>query len=453
MKRNQMSRRELLNHSAVAAAGMAAVSLARPASLRAAGANERIVIGFMGCGGRGTFLLNEMFARNKNLDFAYMCDPDAKRLAAGIKNAEKATGRAPKAAKDYREILEDKNVHALFVVTPDHWHALPTIHACQAGKDVYVEKPASHSVWEGRKMVEAARKYNRIVQLGTQTRSGRYTREAVEYIRSGKLGRVHLIHVLNMKERKSIGHADDAEAPPPGVDYDRWLGPAPRRKFNPNRFHYCWHWFWDYSGGDIINDGVHQLDIARWLAGQDSPSAVSATGGRFAYDDDQETPDTQVVTWDFDKLTMVFENVLWAPYMKKMEWNTRDTDAYPNWPFDGMRIEVYGEKGLMFFERHGGGWQVFDESEKPISQSNDRHPHYAHLDNFFECLKTRKRPNADIEEGHLSTVLCQIGNISYRCDGRKLKWDGKQETFDNDEEANGYLKRTYRDPYVVPETV
>ncbi|HRR87193.1 MAG TPA: Gfo/Idh/MocA family oxidoreductase, partial [Phycisphaerae bacterium] len=183
MKRSPVSRREFLNRSVVAAAGVAAASLARPAPLRAAGADDRIVIGFMGCGGRGNFLVKEMAAR-KNLDFAYMCDPDAGRLAAGIKQAEKLTGKAPKAVKDYREILDDKNVHALFVCTPDHWHALPTIHACQAGKDVYVEKPASHSVWEGRKMVEAARKYGRVVQLGTQTRSGRYTREAVEYIRS-----------------------------------------------------------------------------------------------------------------------------------------------------------------------------------------------------------------------------------------------------------------------------
>jgi hypothetical protein len=259
-------------------------------------------------------------------------------------------------------------------------------------------------------------------------------------------------HGLCYKRRQSLGRKPDGPVPE-GVDYDLWLGPAPVRPFNPNRFHYNWHWFWDYSGGDIINDGVHQIDAARFLIGQDYPRAVSSTGGRFSFDDDQETPDTQVATWEFDNLTMTFENMLWTPYMKKMPWELRDGDTYPNWQFDGMSIEVFGEKGVMFFERQGGGWQVFDESEKVIAQSNDHHPHIAHLENFFECLQSRKRPNADIEEGHRSTIVCQIANISYRLDGRRLQWDGKKEQFIGDKEANGYLKRTYRDPYVVPETV
>jgi predicted dehydrogenase len=353
---------------------------------------------------------------------------------------------------DFRRVLDDKSVNAYFNCTPDHWHALGTILACQAGKDVYVEKPASHSPWEGRKMVEAARKYKRIVQLGTQTRSGEYTQAAVDYLRSGKLGKVHLVRVLNMKQRENIGRKPMTPKPD-GVDYDMWMGPAPMRSFDPNRFHYSWNWYWDYSGGDIINDGVHQVDAARLLLGKDYPQSVHATGGQFYFTNDHECPDTQVVTWDYDDATMVFEMTLWSPYMKKMPWELRDTDDYPNWTFDGMRIEVFGEKGLMMFERHGGGWQVFDTGEKVIAQQNDHHPHVPHIKNFLKCIETRERPNADIEEGHRSTLLCQIGNISYRLGGRKLVFDDKSETFVNDTEANSYLKRTYREPWVVPEEV
>jgi predicted dehydrogenase len=302
-------------------------------------------------------------------------------------------------------------------------------------------------------MVEAARKYKRVVQLGTQTRSGDYTREAIEYIRSGKLGRVHLAHVVNMKNREPMPRKEDCP-PPQGVDYDMWLGPAPKRPFNPNRFHANWNWWWDYSGGDIINDGVHQIDITRALIGKDYPKTVSASGGKFHFDDDQETPDTLAVTWQFENVTMVCEVLFWTPYMKKMPFPLRErTDYYPNWPFDGMRIEVYGDRGLMYFERHGGGWQVFDESEKVIAQSNDVQPHRKHLENFFACVESRHRPNADIEEGHRSTLLCHLGNISYRLGGRKLTFDGKTETFVNDSEANKYLKRAPREPWVIPEQV
>jgi predicted dehydrogenase len=451
MSTQSITRRQFLNQTTATAAGIAAGTLALGRQAKAAPVGDKPVIAFMGCGGRNMFLIDEIVAHTK-VDIAYLADPDGGRLDAGVKHVEKLTGKAPKGVGDFRRILDDKGVQALFIATPDHWHAPGTVLACQAGKDVYVEKPASHSVWEGRKMVEAARKYDRVVQLGTQTRSGQYTREAVEYIRSGKLGKVHHVRVLNMKKRDSIGHKPDASTPA-GVDYDMWLGPAPKRQFNPNRFHYAWHWFWDYSGGDIINDGVHQIDAARFLIGQDFPKAVSSMGGQFSFDDDQETPDTQAATWEFDNMIMTFENLLWTPYMKKMPWELRDGDTYPNWQFDGMSIEVFGEKGVMFFERHGGGWQVFDESEKVIAQVNDHHPHIAHLLNFFECMQSRKKPNADIEEGHRSTILCQIANISYRLGGRRLQWDGKNEKFIGDEEADRYLKRTYRRPYVIPDTV
>ncbi|MFQ6098799.1 MAG: Gfo/Idh/MocA family oxidoreductase, partial [Armatimonadota bacterium] len=234
-------------------------------------------------------------------------------------------------------------------------------------------------------------------------------------------------------------------------DYDMWLGPAPRRPFNPNRFHYAWHWFWDYSGGDIINDGVHQMDIARWLIGSKCPRSVVATGGKHAYDDAQETPDTQHVLFDFDRLTMTFELTLWTPYMKKTPWDFRNTDEFPNWTFNATRVEVYGTNGLMMMGRHGGGWQVFGTDWKEAASAPGRRPLAQHLDDFFECIKSRRRPNADIEEGHLSTVLCHLGNISYRVGGRRLDFDADTESFLDDKHANRLLKRTYRRPWVVPE--
>jgi len=455
MKGKNLSRREFLNRSAGAVAGIAAGTVLAPARAPAAGnSRKKYVVGIMGCGGRCTFLLNDCLAKRADMEIAYVCDIDARRLADVAALVEKLTGRKPKAVSDFRRMLDDKDVHAMFSITPDHWHALSTITACQAGKDVYVEKPCSQNVWEGKKMVEAARKYKRVVQVGAQTRSGRYTRAAAEYIRSGKLGPVYFVRVVNMKQWDSIGHKEDAPVPP-GVNYDAWLGPAPQRPFNPNRFHYTWHWHWDYSGGDIINDGVHQIDAARMLIGQDYPTAVTSTGGKFdTPDDDADVPDTQIATWDFHNLRMTFELMLRTPYMKKMPWELRDKlDTFPNWPFDGMRVEVYGTKGILYFERHGGGWQVFDESEKVIAKDHDIHPHYAHLDNFFECIESRKKPNGDVEELHRSTILCQIANISYRLGGRQLRFDGRTEQFVGDPEADKLLKRVGREPYVIPDEV
>jgi predicted dehydrogenase len=450
MNVGKTNRREFLRHAALVGVSAAGTSLV-VSRARAVSPGRKFVIAMMGTGGRGTDLLRMELTKRPYLQIAYLCDVDESRLQPAADLVEKATGKRPKTVTDFRHILDDKDVHALFNVTPDHWHALPTILACQAGKDVYVEKPASHNPWEGRQMIKAARKYNRVVQVGTQTRSGDYARAAVEYVRSGKLGEVHFARVVNMKLWPPIGHKEDAPVPP-GVDYDRWLGPAPKRPFNPNRFHYRWHWWWDFSGGDIVNDGIHQIDLARWLIGRDSPKSVCAGGSR-VYDHDGETPDTHVVTWDFGGLTMVFEMTLWTGYMKKLPWELRDGAVYPNWPFDGMRVEVYGSKGLMYCERHGGGWQVYDESEKVIAQQPGRHPHVKHLDNFFECIESRARPNGDIEEIHRSTLLSQMGNISYRLGGRKLSFDAVTETFPGESDANGLLKRTYREPYVVPESV
>ncbi|MFP4056245.1 MAG: Gfo/Idh/MocA family protein [Candidatus Brocadiia bacterium] len=446
MAPQDFDRRTFLRTSA---SGLAAASLIGTSAL---GANDAIVAGFLGCGGRGRQLVSHVAARDDSR-VAYVCDLDPRRLEAGARHAHKQAEARPKAVADFRTILDDKAVDVLFNATPDHWHCLPVIRACQAGKDAYVEKPLSHNIWEGRQCVRAARKYQRVVQVGTQNRSAPYCHQALERIRSGQLGDVYLCRVFNMKNRGPVKARPDAQ-PPPGVDYDLWLGPAPKRPFNPNYFHGRWHWFWDYSGGDIINDGVHQIDLARWLVGRASPASVVCTGGKFAFPDDaQQTPDTQNIHWEFDRLTLTFELTLWTPYMKKTPWDFRNTDDFPHWPFSATRIELYGTRGLMMMGRHGGGWQVFGPDGKVAAQAPGRRPTDRHIENLFACIRSRQRPNADVEEGHLSTVLCHLGNISYRVGGPRLAWDAEAERFPGDEEANRLVKRPGREPYRIPEEV
>jgi predicted dehydrogenase len=444
------NRRDFMKSAAVVTVGTAL----SPSWSRAAATapSKKFIIGMMGTGGRGTWLLQHELARRPEVEIAYLCDPDAGRLAKAADIVREMTGKRPTTVGDFRTILDDKDVNAFFNVTPDHWHALPTILACQAGKDVYVEKPASHTPWEGRKMVEAARKYDRVVQLGAQTRSAPELASAIEFLRSGKIGDPHLVRVYNMLFRPPVPPRPDGPVPE-GVDYDTWLGPAPARPFNPLHFHYTWHWFWDYSGGDIINQAVHQIDAGRALLGKSYPKAVSCTAGKLARKDAQETPDTQIVTWEYDGLMMVFELTLWTPHMVKIAWDLRDTDAFPDWRFDAMKVEVHGTGGMMLFEIVGGGWQAWDPDHKQIAHCPGRHPHTRHIDNFFECIATRKRPNGDIEEGHRSTLLCQIGNIAHRVGNRRLAFDGPTETFRDAPDANALLKRTYREPWVVPEHV
>jgi len=439
-----INRRDFLKYTAaVGAAGV---------SINARGANERVVIGVMGCGGRGNFLAQE-FAKRNDVEIRRLADPDSRRFERCAKGIEGIKGKRPDCTQDFREMLEDPGLDGIINATPDHWHALGTILACQAGKDVYVEKPTSHSIWESRKMVEAARKYKQVVQVGTQCRSAPYCYKAFDYIRSADFGDVHYVRVLNSKQRGTIGKKPDKPAPE-GVDYDMWLGPAPKRPFNENHFHYAWHWFWNYSGGDIINDGIHQIDIARWLIDRKYPKSVTSAGGIHFFNDDQETPDTHTVNWDYDGLTMVFEQTLWTPYMKKTPFEMRDTDNLPDWPFSGTRMEIYGTKQIMFLSRHGGGWQAFDGGGKSVAIQPGRFSpaNTAHIANFIDCIRSRELPNADIEKVHYSTLLSHYGNIAYRT-GRRLHIDPGTEGFRDDPEANALVKRSYRSPWVVPEQV
>ncbi len=421
-----INRRHFLQASASTLAGLSA----RTAAGAADRPNERIVLAVMGLRNRGRDLVRG-FADLENVEIAYLCEVDDNVVAPSLKELDKRQKKTPRVEKDVRRVLQDKDVTALAIAAPDHWHALATIWACQAGKHVYVEKPISHNLIEGRRMVEAARKYDRVVQVGTQRRSAAHVASAAEFIRSGKLGKVPFVRTWIAGNRPTIGHKAD-EPVPAGVDYDLWLGPAPKRPFNANRFHYHWHWFWDYGTGELGNNGIHALDMVRLLLDLDAPQRVTCGGGKYFYEDDQQTPDTQIAAFDFANTCVIWEHRIWSKTgVEGQPWG----------------VTVYGEKGTLVFDNKG--WRVHDGVEASDKASEVGAPHYR---NFLDCIRSSKRPNADIEEGHKSTRLCHLGNIAFRV-GRTLRFDAQTETLFNDREANQLLGRSYREPFVVPQSV
>ncbi|MCZ6796032.1 MAG: Gfo/Idh/MocA family oxidoreductase [Planctomycetota bacterium] len=435
MKR--IGRRRFLKQSARGAAGVvagaAALGAAPLAFPEAPGAGERVRIAVLGVRGRGRNHA-EGFAALKDVEVVAVCDPDRGVLGRAAAGVEKAQGKAPRQLQDFRPLLEDKSIDAISIATPDHWHALATIWSCQAGKDVYVEKPCSHTIREGRLMVEAARKYERVVQHGTQSRSGETFFSALEFLRSKPLGEIRVAKVINSQRRANIGHKKDGPVPD-GVDYDLWLGPASKRPFNANRFHYNWNWHWDYGTGDIGNDGVHAIDYCRWFLGVEDPVAVSASGAKLHFDDDQETPDTQTVTFEFRDCHMIYEMRIWTPYGEHGM---------------GNGTVLYGENGYM--EISPQGWRVFYRGNEPGPTGPGKERAQAHFQNFVDCVRSRKTPNAEIREGHLSSRLSHLGNIATRV-GRRLRFDAATETFVDDREADALLGKEYRQPFVVPDPV
>ena len=438
-----MQRRDFLKRSG-AAAGLSLLGTAAggPAAQGKTPPSERIAVAVAGVRGRGGALL-AAFASLPEVEVRYICDVDESVLKRATAGVAERTGREPKAVKDFREALDDKAVNALVLGTPDHWHAIPTIKAAQAGKDVYVEKPDGHNAMEGRTMVAAAKKYGRIVQLGTQARSGPHIHSAMDYIRQGNLGRVKFAKAWESSKQGSIGHPPDS-SPPPGVDYDLWLGPAPKRPFNVRRFHGSWRWFFDYGTGDLGNDGVHRLDIARWglgtaLAAQGEklpllPERVSALGGKYYFDDDQEWPDTLMVVYDFPRYVLTYEMRIWSPYPMEGE----DEGA-----------AVFGDKGYIVIGNRR--WRAFDGRGKQLTEQKGDYNDVGHIRDFLDCIRTRKKPAADLETvGHPSSLLCHLGNASWRA-GRTLRFDPATYTFAGDDEANRYLTRPeYRKPWVLP---
>jgi predicted dehydrogenase len=398
---------------------------------RIVGANERVRMGLIGSGGRGredwgTFL------KDPEVEPVAVCDVYAPFLAKGIA----MTNDRAKPFTDFRRLLEQKDIDAVIVATPDHWHALMAVAACEAGKDVYCEKPLSLTVTDGRKMLDAARKHNRVVQTGSQQRSGSHYAAAVKLIQDGGIGEVHRIHCgMQRNIFPGLKATEMADGKMAGFDYEMWLGPAPKRPFDPFRCIYNFRWFWDYSGGQMTNWGAHHLDIARWIVGAEAASTVAGFGGRYALTDGGETPDVQQVTYQFPKVVVT--------------WTVSEVAEGAK----GVTLDVYGTKGSMTLLR--GGFQVTPEKvgsgkekspamEALSMKGNDLNA--AHARNFLDCVKSRKRPNADVEEGHRSAVMCHLGNISTRL-GRSLKWDAAKEQVVGDAEANTMLSRPYRGPW------
>ena len=446
-----VNRREFLKSSIGAASTLAVLPKSKTFA-----ANDKLIIGIMGVGGRGRALLRSLVKRS-DIKIKYISDADTRCYGPAAEIVMEGHDYKPKFVQDFRKMLDDSEVDAIVIATSDRWHALGTIMACQAGKDVYVEKPLSLSIWGGRKMVEAARQYKRVVQVGTQSRSAPYTDKAAEYIRSGKLGDVHLARVFLMQQSGPI-HVSDVQPVPEGLNYDLWCGPSPRLAYRPGR----WFWrLWDFYVGYIMADMIHQVDLARYLIDKKYPDTVCNAGGVYHFDDGREQPDTQFTTFEFGELTLLFEASLWSPYMHRIV-HLQDKTKFPDWPCSATKVEICGTKGFMCYGRHGGGWQVFEgdaktrQSRAVVSEPArykfgsiiDRH-----FEDFFNCMRTRKKPKADVEEVHLSMTLCHLANISYRVGNRKLKFDGKTETFVGDTEADKYLKASYRKPWVVPDKV
>jgi predicted dehydrogenase len=462
---------------------------------RIIGANETVRIAVAGLNGRGGAHVGE-FAAMPGVEVVCLVDPDSRTYAKRLTQVEsvsskagKSVGHAPATEKDIRRVLEDRSVDAVSVATPNHWHALMTIWACQAGKDVYVEKPCSHNVHEGRVAVEAARKYDRIVQHGTQSRSDRKWAEAVEAVRTGQLGKLLVSRALCYKPRGSIGEKP-ITSPPKEVDFDIWLGPAPKQPFHNNLVHYNWHWFWDFGNGDIGNQGVHEMDKARWLipgsgtAGATFPRSIISVGGRFGYKDQGQTANTQIAIMDYGDTQLIFE-----------------VRGLNTGPYHGAKVGniAHLEAGTIV---DGKFYPKGKTEAVPLSKvakvDGRRGPGRGHFGNFIAAVRSRKVEdlNADILEGHYSAALCHLPNISYRLGqdvpfskssgafgddkeaaetlarmeehlkenkvaleglnyrlGRKLTFDAASESFVNDSQANELLTRPYRAPFVVPDHI
>jgi predicted dehydrogenase len=466
----ETDRRDFLKAGAVAAAG-----LLRPD--RAMGANDRVRVAIVGLRGRG-FDHIKTYHGIPGVEIAALCDIDDNVTRMRLQDLEKMDVPAPKTYVDYRKLLEDKSIDAVSIATPNHWHSLMAIWACQAGKDVYVEKPLSHSWWDGKQLVAAANKYNRIVQHGTQCRSSAGVNEAVQHLRDGLLGDVYMARGLCYKWRDTIGKKP-LEAVPAGINYDLWLGPAPDRGFTRNRFHYNWHWFWDTGNGDIGNQGIHEMDTARWGLGVKFPTKVSAMGGHVMFDDDQQTPNLLSCNFEFNgadskRRILQFEVRHWMtnneaeigkfgkstipPAGLNATAKPAASKTDPLGPVSGKKNTIgniyYGPKGYLAIQDYDTFRTWLGEAAEPGPSGHGGERHFA---NFIDCVRSRKKEDlgAPVEEGHISATMVHLANVSYRL-GRTLNFDPKTEQVIGDEEANRLLRnadRGYRRGFEIPEKV
>ena len=387
------------------------------------GANQKLLVGVMGTGGRGTGLASA-FQQQPGVEVAYVCDVDQARAERAAATVQKISNRAPRVVGDFRRILDDKAVDVIVVATCNHWHAPAAILACAANKHVYVEKPCSYNPREGELLVQAARKNKRLVQMGNQRRSWPKVIEGIEEVKKGAIGRAYLAQSYYFNNRPSIGRGK-AEAPPKGLDYDMWQGPAPRRPFHSNYLHYNWHWFWHWGNGELGNNGIHFLDVCRWGLGVDLPVRVTSAGGHYRHQDDQETPDTHIVSYEFDG-------------RKAMTWEGLSCSRMP-----GGRIAdviFHGENGTLSI--NNGGYTIQDTAGKELRRVTGSSSEALHFANFLSAIRTGAALNSEIEEGAKSTLLCHLGNIAHRT-GRSLVCDPKTGQIQNDKAAMAYWTREY----------
>ncbi len=466
-----MERREFLK--AGVAAGLATAASAN----KVLGANDRIRVAVVGLNGRGWNHV-EGYRTIPGVEIAFFCDCDENVLRRRVAQADKTWGLKPETEVDIRKLLERKDVDAVSIATPNHWHSLMGIWAAQAGKDFYIEKPCSHNLWEGRQLVNAVKKYKVVCQHGSQSRSSPAILEAMSNMKNGLIGDVYMTRGLCFKWRDTIGHAKP-EPVPPGVHYDLWTGPAPMRPFTQNRFHYNWHWIWDTGNGDLGNQGIHEVDLSRWGLGVTLPTKVTAIGGHFLFDDDQQTPNMISVAYEFDgpnqkKKMMTFEVRGWitnheaeigtrsfsgggvpAAGMKPAVFMQEAQPKRPTGPASGKPGTIgnlyYGSKGYLAIADYDSYKSFLGDHNEPGPEKHQKLTNENFV-NFIDCMRSRNVDgvNAPILEGHLSAALVHLGNASYRL-GRTLNFDPEKEMVIGDKEANELLHGTYRAPYVVPE--
>lgn len=409
---------------------------------RVKGANDRVRLGLIGCGGRGRYVAGFM-KDAPNAEFVAMADV-FEPLAM---QARDSLGPQARTFQDFRKLLETKDLDAVLIATPDHWHAGVAVLACQAGKDIYVEKPLAHNIREGRAIVNAARKYKRLAQVGTQHRSSPHYAEVAEIVQSGKIGKVHLVKVWNYSNMlpNGIGRAPDSD-PPPGLDWDMYLGPAPKRPYNPKRHRATFRWFWDYAGGTITDFGTHRFDTVHQVMGQDRPKRVSASGGRFLLNDMGEMPDILQATYEYPGWVLMYEssNINGhglggrTPGMKYYHGDGPDDRPHGE--------AFYGSEGTLFCDRIG--YEIYPEAKSKLERKfmNTTDATSAHAKRFVAAVRSRDAGNADIEVGQRATTIGHLGNIAYKT-GRKLEWDAEREQFVNDADANKYVGREAREQW------
>jgi len=431
-----LSRRQFVQRASLAAGALALSGpFIRPVRAGEPGANDKIRLGLIGSGGMGCGDLNTFLA-NPEVECVVICDVDDAHLAKGIEVCTKKNRKTPDTVKDFRRVLDRKDVDAVLIATPDHWHALPTVMACQAGKDVYVEKPLATTIDEGRAMLTAAQKHQRVVQMGSQWKSCKHIIEAAEFVKSGKLGKVSMVRAWAWLDwQPEIGRPPNG-TPPPGVDYDMWLGPAPKRPFNPNRFHYNFRWFWDYAGGLMTDWGVHLINMALMGMSTEPPKTVCSSGGTFVQDDMRETPDSQMAVYEFPGYLLEWEHKSGMG----VGLNGR------NWG-----VSWSGTEGTIFLNDEG--WELVIEKRKaslePAKHTGSGDPRPAHVRNFLDCMKSRQPPVLNLELAHHVSTVAHLGNIAFRS-GQKIVWDATNEKIVNDRNADKLVGVKYRGPWKLP---